>query len=115
VTTALDARRVRQILLNLVANAVKFTEKGAVGVTVAARGSEIRVEVRDTGPGIAPEDHARIFTAWERVAHNGQDGHGLGLAIASDLASQMGARIELESELGKGARFTLVLPYREPA
>ncbi len=103
-----DGRRVRQILLNLGGNAVKYTSRGRVAIEVTTRGDRLAVAVRDTGPGIEPGARERIFSAWERVSE-AEEGHGLGLAIARELATSMGARIEVESEVGAGSTFWLVL------
>ncbi|MCC5976215.1 MAG: response regulator, partial [Rubellimicrobium sp.] len=112
-----DAGKIRQILFNLVANAIKFTESG--GVTIAVMGPDaetagdhvpIRVEVRDTGRGIAPEAQERIFEAFEQ--EDGQTarthgGTGLGLAICRRLAQVIGATLTLHSRPGEGSVFTL--------
>jgi signal transduction histidine kinase len=118
-----DARHVRQILLNLVSNAIKFTERGSV--TLIARPAEtpaasIRITVEDTGIGIAAEDVTRIFEEFEQVRPSGrgdslQRGTGLGLAIARKLARLLGGDIEVVSEEGVGSRFTLELPIEAPA
>ncbi|HLX78973.1 MAG TPA: PAS domain S-box protein [Burkholderiales bacterium] len=112
-----DRRAFSQIILNLINNAIKFTEKGAVRVT-CARGTQendktIEISVSDTGDGIRPEDQARLFVAFSQVdsAHRrAQEGTGLGLHLSQKLAEAMGGRILLQSEYGKGSTFTLVLP-----
>jgi two-component system, OmpR family, sensor kinase len=103
-----DGDRVLQIISNLLANAFKWTpEGGRIELTLARADGAVRVEVSDTGPGIAPEEQERIFRAfWSRDG----GGTGLGLAIARELAVALGGRIELESEPGRGSRFRLVLP-----
>jgi two-component system phosphate regulon sensor histidine kinase PhoR len=108
-----DGRRVRQILLNLGSNAMKFTREGTVRLrAVAAEGGGVRVAVEDTGPGIASTDLERIFRAFERVdtTRGRVEGWGLGLAIAREMAQWHGGRIEVQSELGRGSTFTLALP-----
>lgn len=105
-----DARRVRQIVTNLALNAVKYTKRGHVVLALGERSGDVLVSVDDTGPGIAEVDRDRIFTAWERAGEHGPDGHGLGLAISKELATGIGCTIELESEVGRGSRFTLVFP-----
>lgn len=111
-----DPMRTREILTNLVANAVKFTDAGSVTVTVSQDDDRIRFSVSDTGPGIAPEDASRIFL--EFVQASGPDhartspGAGLGLAISKRLAEAMGGTLELVSELGRGSTFTLTLPVQ---
>ena len=110
-----DAEKTRQILLNLVTNAIKFTEPGG-RVTVSHREARGGVEicVRDTGRGIAPEQQARIFDPFVQVDRHltsvSQQGVGLGLAISRDLARGMGGDLSVESTLGEGSTFTLWLP-----
>ncbi|HEX2079283.1 MAG TPA: ATP-binding protein [Longimicrobium sp.] len=115
-----DAGRVRQILVNLLSNAVKFTPSGGQ-ITVspcelrrrdgAVHGLEVRV--RDTGPGIAPEDQARVFLEFEQVRGT-QGGTGLGLPISRKLARLLGGDLTLESRLGEGSTFVLRLPLVAP-
>jgi CheY-like chemotaxis protein/two-component sensor histidine kinase len=110
-----DPARLRQILLNLAANAVKFTQQGGIAVTVDCGGShnEVRFSVRDTGIGIAPEAQARIFLEFEQ-ADDGPGrqfgGTGLGLAICNRIVEQMGGRIGVESTPGAGSVFEFLLP-----
>jgi signal transduction histidine kinase len=108
-----DAARVRQIVLNLLANAVKFTEAGHVRVSAYpcddAQWVEVRVE--DTGAGIAPEDQQRIWEEFEQVeGATARGGTGLGLAISRRLAALLGGELQLQSEVGVGSVFTLRLP-----
>jgi signal transduction histidine kinase len=106
----LDRQRVRQILVNLLGNAVKFTQKGEVDVEAkGASDSEFQVSVRDTGPGIPREEHEAIFEDF-RQAEGTSSGTGLGLAISRRLARVMGGEITLDSEPGQGSVFHLVLP-----
>ncbi len=111
-----DPGRIRQIVLNLVSNAIKYSEVGRITI-VAQRvnENEFRVEVADTGPGIAPEYLGRIFESFDRgdpsVAAR-QGGTGLGLAIARELTEAMGGRIGVDSEVGAGSRFWFTLPLR---
>ena len=115
-----DAMRLRQILLNLLGNAVKFTGKGEVSLKVAGlRGEDGRDRivfvVRDTGPGIPPEHHQRIFDSFSQVdasTSRKYGGTGLGLAISKSLAEQMGGCLSVESEPGHGAAFHLTLPVQ---
>jgi two-component system, OmpR family, sensor histidine kinase TorS len=112
-----DAGKIRQILFNLVANAVKFTETGGVAIVVAGPEADvagelvpIRVEVRDTGRGIAPEAQERIFDAFEQEdsqTARTHGGTGLGLAICRRLAQVIGATLTVESRPGEGSVFTL--------
>jgi signal transduction histidine kinase/CheY-like chemotaxis protein len=110
VEVVLDRQRVRQILVNLFGNALKFTLQGEVEVeTDGANDEEFRVAVRDTGPGIIPDQHEAIFEEF-RQAEGASSGTGLGLAISRRLARLMGGDITLESEPGHGAVFHLRLP-----
>ena len=107
-----DAKRLRQILLNLLGNAIKFTDTGHVVLEVQAAQLddgriELRTEVEDTGIGIAPQDRDRIFAPFEQ-SEEGQrreSGVGLGLAISQELAHLMGGRIDVDSRPGRGSRF----------
>jgi signal transduction histidine kinase len=117
-----DEARLRQILVNLINNSLKFTEKGGVAVRchlvdggVADPRPRWALVVSDTGPGIAPEDQAHIFQPFRRVddsATRTQDGVGLGLAIVKELVELMEGEISLESELGKGSSFMITLPLQ---
>jgi signal transduction histidine kinase len=103
-----DGDRVLQIISNLIANAFRWTpDGGRVDLRLSAENGQIHVAVEDTGPGIRPEEQERIFRPF--WTHDGK-GTGLGLAIARELALALGGRIELDSELGRGSRFELVLP-----
>jgi signal transduction histidine kinase len=108
-----DAERLRQIILNLVGNAVKFTEAGSVAITVTADEDQVTIAVRDTGIGMAPEELSHIFEAFRQVENRlarRHGGAGLGLAIAQRLARLMGGSIAVESTLGNGSTFTLRIP-----
>ena len=108
-----DVDKVRQILVNLASNAVKFTDAGEVGLTLERRGDLVRFGVRDTGIGIAEQDFARLFKPFAQLdtgLTRRHGGTGLGLYIAKGLAELLGGQIEVESESGKGSVFTLVLP-----
>jgi signal transduction histidine kinase len=111
-----DEAKVAQILRNFVSNALKFTERGTVRVWAAAGpGDTLRFAVSDTGVGIAPEDHARVFEEFSQLEHPIQrevKGTGLGLPLSRQLARLLGGDIELASEPGVGSTFTLVLPRR---
>jgi signal transduction histidine kinase len=107
-----DPARLRQIVMNLLSNAVKFTVEGRIDVLVeAAEGGPIAIRVRDTGPGIAPEDRQRIFNEFEQARSGASGtGTGLGLAISRRLAQLLGGSLDVESEVGVGSTFTLILP-----
>ncbi|MBI2207415.1 MAG: PAS domain-containing protein [Candidatus Rokubacteria bacterium] len=112
-----DRQKVKQIVLNLLSNALKFTSEGVVRVsaTYDTAAGTVAITVQDTGIGVAPEDQERIFEDF-RQADNSPTreygGAGLGLAICRRLATMLGGRIGLESALGKGSTFTLALPLR---
>jgi signal transduction histidine kinase len=111
----MDAARIRQVVLNLVGNAIKFTpEGGQVWLRANASGEVVRVEVEDTGPGIPNEDHQRIFLEFEQArigsAGSKPEGTGLGLALAKKFVEMHGGKIWVESEVGKGSRFCFTLP-----
>ena len=108
-----DADKVRQILVNLLGNAVKFTDKGGVRLDHELTPTELHFHVRDTGIGIAPEHHHRLFQPFGQLdggLTRRYGGTGLGLYISRRLAELLGGHIRLESELGKGTTFTARLP-----
>ncbi len=105
-----DSTRVRQVLLNLLANAAKFTEQGQITVTAGARGDHLLVSVADTGPGVAPADQARIFEAYVKKRDGFPHGAGLGLSISRQLVEMHGGDIWLENRPGQGATFHFTLP-----
>jgi len=109
-----DAQRLEQILKNLLANALKFTERGEVRLTIfALDGDRIRFVVKDTGIGIPPEHRTAIFEAFRQVDATIQrkyGGTGLGLSISRDFALLLGGSLAVDSEEGKGSTFTLTLP-----
>jgi signal transduction histidine kinase len=109
-----DEERVRQILLNLAGNAVKFTPPdGEVMLRCERKGAWIEISVIDNGPGIPPEKHQSIFDPFvqvDRRLSNPGEGVGLGLAISQDLAAAMSGAITVASEPGRGSTFTLRLP-----
>ena len=107
-----DQKRIRQVLTNLVGNAIKFTQRGEVVVDVGREGRWARVRVRDTGPGISAQERAVIFQEYkqskeERVRRRGT---GLGLAIARRLVLMHGGKIDVESQVGQGSTFEVLLP-----
>ena len=112
-----DRQKAKQIILNLLINAVKFTQRGTVTLSVRydPRAREVAVAVADTGIGIAPEDQARIFEDFQQADSSltrPHGGAGLGLSICRRLATMLGGEIQMESTLGVGSTFTLVLPRR---
>ncbi|MDO9164870.1 MAG: ATP-binding protein, partial [Rhodoferax sp.] len=111
-----DAKRLRQIIINLLSNAVRFTDTGTVTLHVDCRSDVIRFDVVDTGIGIAPQDQERIFLPFERGAagrRRGEPGTGLGLTITALLTSLMGGDLSLQSVPGKGSTFSVRLYLRE--
>src|SRR5690606_85034 len=109
-----DAGRLRQLLLNLIGNAVKFTRAGSITVSLSVDAAgRMELGVRDTGPGIAPEDQARVFEPFARLALTAQEaGTGLGLALVAGLVRSMGGTVAVESTPGQGSCFQLNLPLR---
>ncbi|WP_293778318.1 ATP-binding protein [uncultured Oxalicibacterium sp.] len=111
----IDGKRIRQVLLNLLTNAVRFTDTGTVILKVTADQKMISFSVSDTGIGIAEQDKARIFQPFERGATGrlrGEPGAGLGLAITEKLVALMGGKLTLSSALGKGSEFSVTLPLQ---
>ncbi len=110
-----DERRITQVLLNLVGNAIKFTERGEVAVRVSASGGAFLVAVRDTGPGIREEDRQRIFEEFQQSDSSPtkrKGGTGLGLAIAKRIVEMHGGRIWVESTVGQGSTFFFSVPVQ---
>jgi signal transduction histidine kinase len=115
-TASGDERRISQVLLNLVGNAIKFTDSGEVRVAVATTNGSFEVSVSDTGPGIAAADREKIFEEFRQAEGSlaqRKGGTGLGLAIAKKIVEMHGGKIWVESEVGKGSKFTFTLPYGE--
>jgi PAS domain S-box-containing protein len=110
-----DRRRVRQIVVNLVGNAVKFTKTGRVAILVSVTGKGVDVKVRDTGIGMSREGMGRLFQAFSRIQVKDQpiiEGTGLGLYLSQKIAVILGGEITAESEIGRGSEFTLRLPWK---
>lgn len=109
-----DAEKLRQIVLNLFSNAIKFTESGGRLTTVCSlEGGLVSLAVRDTGLGIPPNELDHIFDAFVQVGHRlsqPTEGTGLGLAISREFARGMGGDLSVQSELGVGSTFVLTLP-----
>jgi signal transduction histidine kinase len=108
-----DIDKARQIIVNLVGNAIKFTEKGEVRLGVSQEGNEVRFAIHDTGIGIAKSDMQRLFRPFTQLDSGltrKHGGTGLGLYISQRLAGLLRGRIEVESKSGSGSTFTLVLP-----
>ena len=107
-----DPGRLHQVIANLLSNALKFTPRGGqVRMSLSRDGGQARLEVSDTGPGISPDDQLHVFgRLWRGPGAAQTAGSGIGLAIAAELARAHEGRIEVASELGRGSRFTLILP-----
>ena len=110
-----DEQRLTQVLLNLVGNAIKFTDKGEVRVTAEAVDGHFAISVVDTGPGIPEQERTRIFEQFHQVDDSNtktKGGTGLGLAIAKQIVEMHGGRIWVDSTVGKGSTFQMELPIR---
>jgi signal transduction histidine kinase len=110
-----DERRLTQVLLNIVGNAIKFTDTGSVEIRVNAVNGHFNIAVQDTGPGIPPEDQGRIFEEFQQVDNSitrQKGGTGLGLSISRRLVNVHGGSIGLQSTLGVGTTFNIVVPVR---
>ncbi len=112
---ATDPRLLQLILTNLLANALKFTDKGGIEITLSKANGSCRIVVADTGPGISPSDQERIFEPFEQVGstrEKNMPGVGLGLAIVRQILTALGGKVELESQVDLGSRFVVSLPYQ---
>ncbi|HYK56734.1 MAG TPA: hybrid sensor histidine kinase/response regulator, partial [Flavisolibacter sp.] len=109
-----DRDKLIQVVINLISNAVKFTDKGSVTCNVYTKQNELIVEISDTGIGIAPEDHAAVFEQFKQVGGDTltdkPKGTGLGLPICKEIVEHHGGRIWLQSAVGKGSTFSFALP-----
>jgi signal transduction histidine kinase len=108
-----DERRLSQVVLNLVGNAIKFTDEGEVRISAAAGKDEFTIAVKDTGPGIAVADQRKIFEEFQQADNSStraKGGTGLGLAISRRIVEMHGGRLWVESEPGKGSTFLFTLP-----
>jgi signal transduction histidine kinase len=113
-----DERRLSQVLLNLVGNAVKFTDRGEIEITANAKNGLFEIEVRDTGTGIAPEHQTRIFEEFQQVDESStrqKGGTGLGLAISKRIVEMHGGTIGIVSALGSGSTFRVAIPIKAEA
>jgi PAS domain S-box-containing protein len=115
-----DINKLRQVFINVLGNAVKFTEQGGIGLRVradrkGATGPFLRVEIEDTGPGISPDDQDKLFHHFEQTKTGQQagTGTGLGLAISREFVRLMGGAITVNSQVGKGSVFVIHLPLKE--
>ena len=110
-----DERRLTQVLLNLVGNAIKFTDTGEVAIKACVGHGQYCVSVCDTGPGISEADQAKLFQEFQQADNSitrKKGGTGLGLAISKRIVEMHGGQIRLESHLGKGSTFSIMLPIQ---
>ena len=108
-----DKERILQICNNLLSNAIKFTDNGSVSLTVDYDNSMLKLVVEDTGTGMTEDEQQRVFGAFERLSNAvAKDGFGLGLSIVQRIVAMLGGTIRLESEKGKGSRFTVEIPMQ---
>ncbi len=110
-----DGRRLTQVLINLVGNAIKFTDAGEIVITAGLTDGSFKVSVRDTGPGISVADQAKLFQEFQQADNTitrKKGGTGLGLAISKRIVEMHGGKIWVESQLGQGSTFSLTLPVR---
>ena len=108
-----DKERILQIGNNLLSNAIKFTENGAVSLTMGYDNGMLKLIVKDTGTGMTEEEQQRVFGAFERLSNAAaKDGFGLGLSIVQCIVTMLGGIIRLESDKGKGSRFTVEIPMQ---
>jgi len=113
-----DERRLTQVVLNLVGNAIKFSDTGAVIIKASSTNSSSTVAVKDNGPGISPADQGKIFEEFQQADNSAtkkKGGTGLGLSISRRIVELHGGRLWVESELGKGSVFSFTLPVQVEA
>jgi len=110
-----DKKRINQILLNLIGNAIKFTDKGKISIKVKIKNDLVKISVKDTGPGIREEDLKNLFKPFSQIIESGKikEGSGLGLHLSKKLANLLGGDILVRSKFGKGSTFKLVLELNE--
>jgi len=110
-----DRKRITQVLINLIGNSAKFTQKGGINLRVKKKDQNFLFEVEDTGMGIAPEKINDVFKEFKQV-HKGEfGGTGLGLSICKKLIELQGGKIWVESRMGKGSKFSFTIPIRTVA
>jgi signal transduction histidine kinase len=113
-----DERRTKQIITNLVSNAVKFTDKGEIELKVVKEDRMVAVSVKDTGIGIKEGDMDRLFQAFSRIRVKGvpiREGTGLGLYLSKKIANLLGGDLKAKSEFGRGSEFTFTVPLNSEA
>jgi len=110
-----DERRIKQIVMNLISNAIKFMDKGEIKIKVVQSDGQVQISVKDAGMGIKKEDMQKLFKQFSRIMVEGmpiQEGTGLGLYLSRKLASILGGEIRAESEFGNGSEFTFIFPLK---
>jgi signal transduction histidine kinase len=110
-----DGRRLTQVLINLVGNAIKFTDAGEVAIAAKTGDGQFNVSVRDTGPGISAGDQAKLFQEFQQADNSitrKKGGTGLGLAISKRIIEMHGGRIWIDSTIGQGSTFSFTVPVR---
>ncbi len=109
-----DKKRTKQILVNFISNALKFTDQGEIEIKVSQKDETAVISVRDSGIGIKKEDLGKLFNAFSRIStlDRIEEGTGLGLYLSKKIANLLGGDITAESEFGKGSVFTLTLPLK---
>jgi PAS domain S-box-containing protein len=107
-----DPRKLRQVLINLIGNSIKFTDQGRIAVELSPENEGVRFKVRDTGPGISPWDLEEIMKPFRQFS-TARGGTGLGLSISKGLVELMGGRLEVDSTVGIGSEFSFALPFGE--
>jgi signal transduction histidine kinase len=106
-----DPFKIEQVITNFITNAIRYAPNGPLNITISQGGGTAKVIFQDSGPGIPPENHAKVFQRFERlVSANEVSGMGLGLYIVKEIIEAHGGRVVLHSELGKGAAFVMILP-----
>jgi signal transduction histidine kinase len=110
-----DKQRVNQVLVNLIGNAIKFTEEGEISIVIQKSNENAEISVKDTGPGIKKEDLDKLFKPFSRITVPGKfkEGTGLGLYLSQKLAKLLEGELSVESEFGKGSTFKLILKLDE--
>jgi signal transduction histidine kinase len=113
-----DERRIKQVIMNLISNAVKFTDRGEIEIKVKKKDERVKVSVADTGVGIKKEDIKKLFKQFSRIYIEGKpvtEGTGLGLYLSKKIVDLLDGQIKAESEFGKGSKFTFTFPleYKE--
>ena len=105
-----EFRRVLQILINVMGNAINYSPQGSTITVAISKGIQSAISVSDEGPGLSRDQQSRIFTKFERLGRDGDGGSGLGLYISQRLADAMGGKLSVDSQPDEGATFTLSLP-----